>query len=96
MKHTGYLTPRDKILIVVAVVIVVPLAIVGWPFLVAGLVALCVVLIVVMTVSALIEPFTKRRPPAAGAALDLGRLQPRRTPIRHFRTPSGSDRGRPD
>ncbi len=94
--HTGYLTPRDKILIAVTVVIVAPLAIVGWPFLVAGLVALCVVLIVVMTISALIEPFTKRRPTAAGAALDLERLQPRRTPIRHFRTPSGSDRGRPD
>lgn len=96
MMHTGYLTLRDKILIAVAVVIVAPLAIIGWPFLIAGLVALCVVLVVVLTVSTLIEAFTKRRRPAAGAALDLGRLQPRRTPIRHFRTPSGSDRGRPD
>ena len=84
MEHRGYLTRGDKILVVIAVAVIAPAAIVGWSFLAAGLLGLCAVLVVVLIARTVLECLTRRRTPPAGSAVDLRRLQPRRARIRHF------------
>ena len=69
MGHRGYLTRGDKLLIVIAVAVSTSLAILGWPFLVIGLAALCIVLIVVLLARTVVEWFIKRRRPVAGGSV---------------------------
>ena len=85
MESKGYLTRNDKILFVVALVVLLPLATIGFPFFALGAVALIFGGMLFWTLRGLYELLFKKRPetPVSPRALRLTRFLSRPQRIRH-------------
>ena len=93
MSHPGYLTRRDKILLAIAILALIPLATVGFPYLAIGVALLLLGALVVQVGKGIWELVAGREPSRRLPArrLNFSKLLRRPMKIRHDRTISTSE-----